>query len=138
MQDNDLLLKIGRVSGEFKRMFHIVLDESGFDGIKGGGRILFELSKENGLSQKELATRMQIRPQSLTGVLEKLETEGLIDRVRSTTDKREQNVFITESGKKQCSVVYGCRCEAASKLMSPLSEEEKEELDKLLGKILAN
>lgn len=138
MQDNDLLLKIGRVSGEYKRLFHSVLDESGYEGIKGGGRILFELSQENGLSQKELATRMQIRPQSLTGVLEKLETEGLIERVRSTTDKREQNVFITDTGKKHCSVIYGFRCEASSKLMSPLSEEEKEELDKLLGKILAN
>lgn len=136
MQDIDLLEKIARISGEYRRLFHRVLEESGYEGIKGGGRILHQLVRADGIAQKELAVRMDVRPQSLTGVLEKLENAGLIERKRSSSDKREQQVFITEKGRSDCGRLMEVRRQTAAKLLGSLSDEDKRELGDILKKIL--
>ena len=138
MNGSDLMIMIGRVSGEYRRLFHSVLDENGYNGIKGGGRILHVLSGQDGMSQKELAMNMQIRPQSLTGVLEKLEKAGMIERKRSSLDRREQNVFITDTGREHCTKLMQFRRQAAEKLLGSMTESEKEKLGELLGIILSS
>ncbi|MBQ5412840.1 MAG: MarR family transcriptional regulator, partial [Oscillospiraceae bacterium] len=97
--------------------------------------MLHILSEEDGITQKVLAQKMHIRPQSLTGVLEKLEDKGLIRRQRSETDKREQNVFITDEGKKLSADLTAKRDRITEELFSILSDEEKAELYRLLTKV---
>ena len=136
MEDINLLEKIARISGEYRRLFHRVLEESGYEGIKGGGRILHHLVRADGMSQKELAVGMDVRPQSLTGVLEKLENAGLIARKRSSTDKREQQVFITDKGRSDCEKLMEIRKQAASKLLGSLDGEDKQKLGDILERII--
>ncbi|MBO4360260.1 MAG: MarR family transcriptional regulator [Eubacteriaceae bacterium] len=136
MQDIDLLEKIARITGEYRRLFHRVLEESGYKGIKGGGRILHHLLRSDGIAQKELAVRMDVRPQSLTGVLEKLENAGLIERKRSSADKREQQVFITEKGRSDCEKLIHIRQQAAEKLLEALDGTDKEKLGDILERII--
>ena len=42
--------------------------------------VLYELYREDNLSQRELAERMMIRPSTLTVMLKRLENAGLIER----------------------------------------------------------
>lgn len=136
MEDINLLEKIARISGEYRRLFHRVLEESGYKGIKGGGRILHHLVRADGMSQKELALRMDVRPQSLTGVLEKLENAGMIERKRSSTDKREQQVFITDKGRGDCEKLIEIRKQTASKLLGALEDADKQKLGDILERII--
>ena len=99
------------------------------------GLILHILSEEDGIAQKELARRMHIRPQSLTGALEKLEKDGFIERHRSESDKREQIVYITEPGLEREKIQAKVRDKSVEKLFAVLDKEEKKELYKLLDKI---
>ena len=135
MNDNDLMISVFRITRLHSRRFHSVLDRDGEGGTMQDGLILHILSEEDGITQKVLAQKMHIRPQSLTGVLEKLEDKGLIRRQRSETDKREQNVFITDEGKKLSADLTAKRDRITEELFSILSDEEKAELYRLLTKV---
>ena len=135
MNDNDLLISVFRVGRLHTRLFHTVLEKDSVDGTLHNGLILHLLSEEDGITQKVLAQRMHIRPQSLTGALEKLEKEGFINRQRSETDKREQIVFITDSGRKRNDVMTEERDKTTEELFRILSEDEKDQLYRLLTKV---
>lgn len=70
----------------------------GLDPKQGQGRILSALKRMQSISQKELGYILDIRPQSLGELLQKLETNGYIARHRSPTDKRALIVELTEKG----------------------------------------
>lgn len=101
----------------------------------GKGRILSVLFHHEGMTQKELAEHISVRPQSLSESLARLEEEGLICRERSEKDKRELLLFLTERGKTHAEEIRIKRNEHAEEFFSVLSDEEKETLGALLTKI---
>ena len=70
----------------------------GIDPYQGQGRILSALRRMHSTKQKDLGLILEIRPQSLGELLQKLEKNGYIRRYRSTTDKRALMVELTEKG----------------------------------------
>lgn len=58
-------------------------------------RILWET---DGLAQNEISHRLGIEKASSTGVLDALEADGLIQRVRDTADRRRLLVFLSPKG----------------------------------------
>ena len=70
----------------------------GIDPQQGQGRILTALHRKNNITQKELGLMLDIRPQSLGELLQKLEANDYVVRHRSPTDKRALVVEITEKG----------------------------------------
>jgi DNA-binding MarR family transcriptional regulator len=51
------------------------------------------------LMVSEIATRMHLHPATVVGILDRLETRGLVRRVRSTEDRRVVRVELTGGGK---------------------------------------
>ena len=101
------------------------------------GRVrLMNMLKENGeLSQKEIAEKLDIRPQSLSELLVKMESDGFISRMQDKDDKRVIVVALTEKGEEQLVVLRQANREHAEKLFSPLTEEEKDALIAILKKL---
>ena len=101
------------------------------------GRVrLMNMLKENGeLSQKEIAEKLDIRPQSLSELLVKMESDGFISRRQDKDDKRVIVVALTEKGEEQLVVLRQANREHAEKLFSPLTEEEKDALIAILKKL---
>ena len=107
-------------------------------GHHGTGRILSKLvGQGDGISQAALAEKINIRPQSLSEALAKMEERGWIDRRPNPQDKRGTLVYLTEEGRRQEEHLAARRRAAADHLFSALSEEEKELLSSMLSKILA-
>ncbi len=104
----------------------------------GQARILALLQVQDGMSQKDLAFLLGIRPQSLTIALEKLETEGLIERKQDEDDKRTRRVFITEAGKAKANEAAEERAARADEVFAVLSDEEKDQLGAILSKLAAS
>lgn len=104
-------------------------------GIHGRGRLMARLRDNGPMSQSQLASLLEIRPQSLSELISKLESEGLICRTQSEEDKRQTIVSLTEAGKEKIAVISEARRRHAEEFFSPLSEEEKETLAQLLGKL---
>ena len=101
----------------------------------GRGRVLNMLRENGALSQKEIAEKLDIRPQSLSELLVKMESDGFISRRQDKDDKRVIVVALTEKGEEQLVVLRQANREHAEKLFSPLTDEEKDALIAILKKL---
>jgi MarR family transcriptional regulator, organic hydroperoxide resistance regulator len=93
-----LIAKIHQVSG---RIFDRLLRKAGLGGINSGqGRILFALWQEDGIPISRLSSRTQLEKSTLTAMLDRLEADGLIERVPSREDRRKILIRSTEKNRK--------------------------------------
>lgn len=104
-------------------------------GPRGFGRILRVLSETEGLSQIEIAEKLDIRPQSVSEAVHKLEALGFVRREFSDADRRKVVIFLTEKGAMQRAEVQERREYRAAQLFGMLTEDEKAELLRLLKKV---
>ena len=78
------------------RIFEKVLSEKNIDAFNGPqGRILYVLWQEDGIPIKVLSDRCGLAITSLTTMLERMEHQGLIQRVQGTADKRKTLLYLT-------------------------------------------
>lgn len=62
--------------------------------------VLSQLWKQNGLTQKEIAEKLQIKPPSLTGLLDILEAKGCLIRSEDKVDARIKRIYLTKEGQE--------------------------------------
>ena len=82
-----------------RHYFRNALGEGGINPRQGQGRILALLKSESGMSQKELAQRLNMRQQSMGEFLVKLEKNGYLTRRPSEEDRRTMIIELTEKGR---------------------------------------
>lgn len=102
----------------------------------GRGRLMGLLTDNGEMNQSGLAALLEIRPQSLSELLTKMEADGLILRRQSEDDKRQIIVSLTEEGSRRVGEFREAQRQRSEKLLSSLSENEKEELARILQKII--
>ena len=105
--------------------------------FRGYGHILDVLSKNDGLSQREIAEMLCIRPQSASEAVASMESQGLIKKESSKQDKRCTLIYITQEGRDRQIALRNERIENARRIFEPLTENEKETLLVLLDKVAA-
>ena len=105
--------------------------------FRGYGHILDVLSKHDGLSQREIAQILDIRPQSASEAVASMESQGLIEKKISEHDKRCSLIYITQEGRDRQIALRNERIENARRIFEPLTENEKETLLALLSKAAA-
>ena len=107
-------------------------------GHMGKGRVLVTLAMQDskeGMTQKDLAYILGIRPQSLGEMLGKLEAEGLVQRERCEADRRAIMVSLTEAGAEKAAKIQAFRNLSTDSLVGKLTDEEKKTLCQLLAKL---
>jgi DNA-binding MarR family transcriptional regulator len=60
--------------------------------------VLQQVGKNPGVMVKEIARSITLSPATVTSILDRMESRGHINRVRSTQDKRKVGVFLTDVG----------------------------------------
>ena len=101
----------------------------------GQGHVLGMLMKHNDVAQKELAQWLNIRPASLTDLLEKLERDQLIVRSRDQNDRRVVRVSITEKGQQIVRQNIQVRREIEATMFGSLSGSEIQTMTAILQKM---
>lgn len=104
--------------------------------FRGQGRIIFLLAKNEGISQRQLADLAQIKPSSLTQLLERLEKDQLIDRRRDKDDRRIIRVWLTAKGKEKYANNLLHRRKYEQLLLDEVSDAEKAVFIQVLDKML--
>jgi DNA-binding MarR family transcriptional regulator len=102
---------------------------------QGQGRILILLQHKEMMTQRELAEVTQRRAATLSEQLETMERSGLIIREKSTDDKRNVDVRLTDKGRQAAVDAEKDRKEIADLLFSGLEQEEKERFYETLLKL---
>jgi DNA-binding MarR family transcriptional regulator len=88
-----------------------------------------------GLSQQELAAKLQIHPSRLVAILDNLEKRGLVERRANPDDRRLYSLHLTKDGGSLLEQIGKVAREHQDALLAALSREERNELTSLLLKI---
>ncbi|WP_100656699.1 MarR family winged helix-turn-helix transcriptional regulator [Alteromonas flava] len=60
--------------------------------------VMQNIGKKPGIMVRQVADNINLSPATVTSILDRLESKALVQRVRSTEDKRKVGLFLTESG----------------------------------------
>lgn len=108
-------------------------------GMSGGyRRMLFHLSREDGLTQLDLVKRTHLTAPTVSVSLKKMEKEGLVIRKTDDIDLRQIRVYLTEKGRELDSLILKKSKENEEDMHVDISDEEWENLRKTLVKVFKN
>ena len=105
----------------------------GFTGKSSQNRILHILSNSECMTQRELTERLGIQPGSVSEIIKKLETAGLIIRQSNSADRRTVDITLTDAGKAQAEASRSHHVNHT--LFETLTVDEKQQLLTLLEKV---
>jgi MarR family transcriptional regulator, organic hydroperoxide resistance regulator len=70
-------------------------------GLTGPQSVVMRLLLNNGsMSSAELSRLMYVTPSNMTGIIDRLEKKGLVERVRKERDRRIALIVLTENGRE--------------------------------------
>lgn len=90
-----------------------------------------------GISPGELAKSMSLSPVTSTVILQKLESRGLIEKIRSKTDKRRLEVVLTEKGQHEVNDAPSSLQTRFANRFAQLPSWEQHLIASVLGKVTA-
>jgi DNA-binding MarR family transcriptional regulator len=93
---------------------------------------------EEGLSQRELSDRVATTEPTTQSALRLMERRGIIKRVRSTTDRRTNGIFLTEKGRALKAELIPYAREVNHVAMDGLSQDEFDQFMSLMTRIRNN
>lgn len=119
----------------FNRM-HMLLEKLGV--YPGQPPLLLALEHKDGQSQKELAERLNIKPSTITVMLNRMTKAKLIERRQDPEDQRISRVYLTERGREVCGKVKETMKVLEEECFDNFSAEEKVLLRRLLTQMRNN
>src|SRR5256885_2038530 len=93
---------------------------------------------ESDLRLTDLGDRLIVRPASVTGVVDRLQRMGLVERSASPVDHRAKNVTLTDSGRQLVARVLEYHPAQIHRVMDGLSDPEQADLQRLLDKLVSH
>jgi DNA-binding MarR family transcriptional regulator len=127
-----------RIFGLLERQMNPYFARFGISGAQWGVlRQLHRAEQEGitGLRLTDLSDRLLVRPPSVTGVVDRLERSGLVQRDSVSTDLRAKQVRLTTRGRAVVERVLEVHPSQIDRVMSGLNQKEQGELGRLLYKL---
>ena len=100
--------------------------------------VLLELWSEEGLTQKQLIDRLDIEQATMANTLARMERDGLIVRRRHPTDKRAQQIFLTDRARAMEEEAKEAAMAADQSLLSGFRRFERELMLEYMRMAIAN
>ncbi|MBU8918424.1 MarR family transcriptional regulator [Bacillus sp. FJAT-29953] len=94
--------------------------------------LLRQLWRKDGQFGFELAVRLQLDSATITGIIDRLEQNGFIDRRVDPNDRRNKLVFLTDKGRSMEVPLCQKMDEMNEEVMSDLSDVEIQQFKKIL------
>ena len=98
--------------------------------------ILRLLSHSPGISQQELATRLEMHASRLVAVIDALQSRGLVVREANASDRRIYALQLSEAGREMLAEIGKVARAHDETMCAGLDAAERERLAMLLGKIV--
>jgi DNA-binding MarR family transcriptional regulator len=99
-------------------------------------KALHELDVEQPISMRELARRLGADPSNVTGLIDRLEARGLVERRPDPNDRRVKGLALTTAGAGLCQRLFA-RLYSAPRSLAELSQRDQRSLRDVLERILA-
>jgi DNA-binding MarR family transcriptional regulator len=92
----------------------------------------------DGMSQRELGARLNLKDAAIGKAIDPLERAGLVERRKDKEDRRKALVFLTPEGKQLSRKVAKIRADFRRVILNDLSEQQQATLRELLERIYTN
>jgi DNA-binding MarR family transcriptional regulator len=112
-------------------------ETAGFDVTPVQFAILNALMDDPGEDQVTLSGRVAFDAATSGSVIGRLETKGWVRREADPADKRRKLLWVTPEGEKMALQMKRAVSKVQSRLLGPLTVEERRQLGALLGKLIA-
>ncbi|WP_038167074.1 MarR family transcriptional regulator [Verrucomicrobium sp. BvORR106] len=89
-------------------------------------------------SQQKLATRLGILPSRMVVLIDEMAGQGLLDRRRSATDRRNYEIVLTDKGAETLANMQRAAAAHDTDFLTPLTPEEQQTLKSLCEKLAAH
>jgi MarR family transcriptional regulator, organic hydroperoxide resistance regulator len=94
--------------------------------------VLTTLTEQEGVSQQDLAKRLYVTKGNISGLLDRLETAGLVQRRSTETDRRQYEIYLTPAGRVAAEKAIALQRAFISSTFGRLAERDLAELERLL------
>lgn len=99
---------------------------------------LLALYEQDGLTQRELCDRVRIEQPTMANTLQRMERDGLVDRVPDPADRRRAQVLLTERARALQGVLTAAAREVNAAATRGLDESEAAVVMDAVGRLIAN
>ncbi|MBO4706780.1 MAG: MarR family transcriptional regulator [Spirochaetaceae bacterium] len=131
-----LLSQVHQVCG---RVWNKILRENNMADLEGArGRIIFALWGKDGVPIKTLCEKTSLDKSTLTGIIDRLERDGYIERKQSETDKRSTLILLTGKEQEFANHVQKVSDQINEIFYKGFDDEEITQFESMLERILAN
>ncbi len=97
---------------------------------------LIRILVQNGpTSMHKLSEELMVTPPNITGIVDRLEQKGLVERIESKQDRRKTEIMLTAKGEALHQKVREDYRESLGKSLASLTHDEQETLALLLAKL---
>ena len=97
--------------------------------------LLANLERQDGQTLAALSRRMLVTAGNLTGLVDRAERDGVVQRRADPRDRRLSRVFLTAKGRQLITEVLPLHADHVGELLAGLDAGERRELRRLLGKL---
>ena len=99
--------------------------------------MLITLLGRDGISQRELAQAMSIKPATLTVMLRRMAGKGLVRRAADARDQRVTRLYLTQAGLETARRLEEMIGRMGREIFGVLQPEERAQLAAMLGRVTA-
>lgn len=104
----------------------------------GQDQIMLALDREDGQTPGQLASRIGVRPPTVTKTINRLQSQGFVEKRASANDGRQANIHLTEIGRQAIRDIEKSLRKTEKLAFKGLDKKEQKTLAKLLSRIEAN
>lgn len=124
------------------RTIHLAMERWADDHGLSQGRlqVLFMLRKagEHGIPLGRLAEMLRVSPRNVTGLIDGLERDGLVERIPDPNDRRSVHARLTASGRERIEAIWKPALEQQIPFVEGFTDAELNQLRHLALKVLKN
>lgn len=110
----------------------------GFGLLPGHPKVLEYVAGAEGCLQRDIAEACAMDRATVTGLRTRMESLGLVERRPKVGDRRALEIWLTDAGWDAAECVARCGAEVDEIAHTGMSEEEREELSRLLERVIGN
>ena len=124
-----------RTGSELLTAFETILGHHGLSQGRFLTLIVMNRNPDDEVSPSSLSEKVGVRRATMTGLLDKLERDDLIERLAHHRDRRKIAVRLTSKARQVLAEMLPDYYRSIAKIMANLTEKERLELMTLLGKV---
>lgn len=100
--------------------------------------VMYYLLRDGKMNQSDLGEKMDIKDSTVVRLIDRMEKEEFVERVKDAKDRRVTYVMLTEKGKKRIEELLPIGEEMSKVFSENISQEEFEIFNKVLNKMAEN